>query len=78
MDKPALRCQPVDLRVLLKWFAGRTFNMVTNLGSDLGFADLNLELWEVTDGNSALLAATATTVVGNSEYLRLDLSGDRN
>lgn len=69
--------QPVDLTVSLNWFAGRTFDMATDLGSDLSFADLNLEVWEVTDGTFASLVGTSSTVFGNSEYLRLGLSGDR-
>lgn len=70
--------QPVELTVSLNWFAGRAFDMETNLGSNLSFADLNLEVWEVTGGSFSSLLASSSTIYNNSEYLRLDLAGDKN
>jgi autotransporter-associated beta strand protein len=69
--------QEVELTVSLNWFAGRTFDMDTNLGSNLSFADLNLEVWEVTGGVFTALVASSSTIYNNSEYLRLDLVGDK-
>lgn len=69
--------QPVELSVSLNWFAGRAFDMDTNLGSNLSFSDLNLEVWEVTDGTFASLVASSSSVFNTSEFLRLGLPGDR-
>ena len=69
--------QAVELTVSLNWFAGRSFDMDTNLGSNLSFADLNLEVWEVADGAFSSLVASSSTLFNNSEYLRLDLTGDK-
>lgn len=69
--------QPVELTVSLNWFAGRAFDMDTNLGANLSFADLNLEVWEVTGGSFSSLVASSATIYNNAEYLRLDLAGDK-
>lgn len=69
--------QAVELTVSLNWFAGRSFDMDTNLGSNLSFADLNLEVWEVSDGAFSSLVASSSSLFNNSEYLRLDLTGDK-
>jgi MYXO-CTERM domain-containing protein len=69
--------QAVELTVSLNWFAGRSFDMETNLGSNLSFADLNLEVWEVSDGAFSSLVASSSSIFNNSEYLRLDLTGDK-
>lgn len=69
--------QPAELTVSLNWFAGRSFDMETNLGSNLSFADLNLEVWEVTGGLFSSLVASSSTIYNNSEYLRLDLLGGK-
>ncbi len=69
--------QPAELTVSLNWFAGRSFDMETDLGSNLSFADLNLEVWEVAGGSFSSLVASSSTTYNNSEYLRLDLAGDK-
>lgn len=69
--------QAVELTVSLNWFAGRSFDLETNLGSNLSFADLNLEVWEVSDGAFSSLVASSSSIFNNSEYLRLDLTGDK-
>ena len=69
--------QSVELTVSLNWFAGRSFDMESNLGSNLSFADLNLEVWEVSDGNFSSLVASSSSIFNNSEFLRLDLAGDK-
>jgi autotransporter-associated beta strand protein len=38
---------------------------------------LNLEVWEVTGGSFSSLVASSSSVFNNSEYLRLDLAGDK-
>jgi len=68
--------QDVELTVSLNWFAGRSFDMDTNLGSNLSFADLNLEVWEVSGGAFSSLVGASSTLFNNSEYLRLDLAGN--
>ncbi|MGA1726049.1 MAG: S8 family serine peptidase, partial [Burkholderiaceae bacterium] len=69
--------QAVELTVSLNWFAGRSFDMDTNLGSNLSFADLNLEVWEVSGGAFTSLVASSSSIFNNAEYLRLDLVGDK-
>ncbi|MBU3664660.1 MAG: hypothetical protein FGM15_02105 [Chthoniobacterales bacterium] len=69
--------QDVELTVSLNWFAGRAFDMDTNLGGNLSFADLNLEVWEVSGGSLSALVGRSATLYNNSEYLRLDLSGGK-
>ena len=70
--------QPVELTVSLNWFAGRSFDMESNLGSNLSFADLNLEVWEVSDGTFSSLVGSSASLYNNAEYLRLDLAGDKS
>ena len=69
--------QAVELTVSLNWFAGRSFDMATDLGSNLSFADLNLEVWEVSGGAFTSLVASSSSIFNNSEYLRLDMTGDK-
>ena len=69
--------QDVELTVSLNWFAGRAFDMNTNVGSNLSFADLNLEVWEVSGNAFSTLVARSATLYNNSEYLRLDLVGGK-
>lgn len=62
-----------ELTVSLNWFAGRSFNEGTNLGSDLSFANLNLQVWMYVDGESPLLVAESISLYNNSEFLRINL-----
>lgn len=65
---------PTELTVSLNWFAGRTFDSQTNLGADLSFADLNLQVWLYSDDAAPLLVAESASLYNNSEFLRLLLS----
>ena len=64
-----------ELTVSLNWFAGRSFDNVTDLGSDLSFADLNLEVWKVENGVFTAPVAQSLTTYNNVEFLRVDLLG---
>jgi len=68
---------PSELSVSLNWFAGRTFNSTTDLGADLSFADLNLEVWETESGIFTSKVGESLTLYNNAEFLRLDLSGGK-
>lgn len=66
-----------ELTVSLNWFAGRTFDSSTDLGADLSFADLNLEVWETESGVFTSKVGESLTLYNNTEFLRLDLSADK-
>lgn len=66
-----------ELTVSLNWFADRTFNTSTDIGADLSFADLNLEVWETDAGVFTSKVAESLTLYNNAEFLRLDLSGGK-
>jgi autotransporter-associated beta strand protein len=68
---------PGELTVSLNWFAGRTFDSSTDLGADLSFADLNLEVWETDAGIFTSKVGESLTIYNNAEFLRLDLSGGK-
>lgn len=70
--------QPVELTVSLNWFAGRSFDMDDDLGRNLSFADLNLEVYEFGGGETSTLLGRSATVYNNSEFLRLELSGGKS
>ena len=63
----------VELVISLNWFANRSFNNANDLGSDLSFSDLNLQLWQVTNGAFVTMVAQSATVYNNTEFLRLEL-----
>jgi autotransporter-associated beta strand protein len=65
------------LTVSLNWFAGRTFDSSTDVGADLSFADLNLEVWETESGIFTSKVGESLTLYNNAEFLRLDLSGGK-
>jgi hypothetical protein len=66
--------EPTELTVSLNWFAGRTFDSQSDLGADLSFADLNLQVWLYAEGEDPLLVAESASLYNNSEFLRLLLS----
>jgi len=63
----------VELTISLNWFVDREFDNDTDIGSDLSFADLNLQLWLLQDGVFQTLIAESSSVYNNSEFLRLIL-----
>jgi hypothetical protein len=66
-----------ELTVSLNWFAGRSINSSTDLGADLSFADLNLEVWETQSGQFTSKVAESLTIYNNAEFLRLDLAAGK-
>lgn len=70
--------EDVELTVSLNWFAGRTFDNNTDLGANLSFADLNLEVWEMSGGAFSAPVARSLTTYNNAEFLRVDLQGGKN
>jgi hypothetical protein len=66
-----------ELTVSLNWFADRTFDSSTDLGADLSFADLNLEVWETESGVFTSKVAESLTIYNNAEFLRLDLAAGK-
>jgi len=66
--------EDIELTISLNWFSNRTFDNATDIGSDLSFADLNLELWQVTNGVFVTMVAQSATVYNNTEFLRLELA----
>jgi hypothetical protein len=65
--------QPVELTVSLNWFVGRAFDNGTDIGSDLSFADLNLEIWKYLDGAPSVLVAESVSLYNNTEFLRVTI-----
>ncbi|CAN5612437.1 hypothetical protein BH09VER1_BH09VER1_21760 [soil metagenome] len=63
----------IELTISLNWFAGRTID-VNDLGADLSFSNLNLELWLVVDGVFVREVAESATIYDNTEFLRVDLT----
>lgn len=63
----------VELTISLNWFAGRSFNNATGIGEDLSFSDLNLEVWQVLNGQFLTMLASSASVYNNTEFLRIDL-----
>ncbi len=62
-----------ELTVSLNWFVERTFDNDTDFGSELSFANLNLQVWSY-DGSTPLLVAESSSLYNNSEFLRLQLT----
>jgi len=65
--------QEVELTISLNWFAGKSFDDESGLGVDLSFADLNLQVWQVLDGEFLTLLAESSSLYNNAEFLRVDL-----
>ncbi len=64
----------VELTASLNWFAGRSFDDETDLGANLSFSDLNLQVWQYIDGMPAALVAESVSTYNNTEYLRITLT----
>lgn len=63
----------VELTVSLNWFAGRSFEDENDLGANLSFSDLNLQVWQYIDGMPPELVAESISTYNNTEYLRITL-----
>ena len=65
--------QDFGLSVSLNWFSVREFNAITGQGEDRGFSNLDLELWQLSDGTFTTLIGRSASLYNNSEFLRFDL-----
>ncbi len=65
----------IELTISLNWFSNRSFDNDTDMGADLSFADLNLQLWMLDDGSFQTLIAESSSIYNNSEFLRVMLDG---
>lgn len=65
--------QDLALTVALNWFAGRSFNGVTDTASDDSFANLDLQVWSV-DGNGQFVSKVgeSMSIYNNTEFLRIN------
>jgi hypothetical protein len=63
----------MSLTVALNWFSVREFDVVTDTGMDLAFANLDLEVWALGEAGDFInrIAASLSTY-NNTEFLRLD------
>jgi hypothetical protein len=64
----------IELTISLNWFVNRSFDSEDDIFSEGSFADLNLEIWSVVDGEFAELVAISNSLYNNSEFLRIDLA----
>lgn len=61
-----------SITVALNWFGVRGFDDST-LGSDIAFANLNLEFWKLNDlGGFASMVGASQSTYNNTEFLRLN------
>jgi hypothetical protein len=65
--------QSMALTAALNWFSVRDFDDLTGNGSDIAFANLDLQVWSI-DGSGQFLAKVgeSMTTYNNSEFLRID------
>lgn len=65
--------QEMAITVALNWFSVRGFDGSTDLGSDVAFSNLDLEVWSVDGGGSFISRVGASiSTYNNTEFLRLD------
>ena len=65
--------ESIELTISLNWFVNRSFDNDTDIASEESFANLNLEIWSVTDGVFNRLIGTSESLYNNSEFLRMNL-----
>ncbi len=65
---------PIELSIALNWFAGRDFDEENNIGSNLFFADLQLQIWKMIEGEVSHLVAQSISIYNNTEFLRVYLA----
>lgn len=63
----------VELTISLNWFAGTGLDE-DDLGEALSFADLNLEVWLLTEDVLTTKVAESISVFNNAEFLRIGLN----
>jgi hypothetical protein len=64
--------QEMALTVVLNWFAGRSFDGITDTATDESFANLDLQVWSV-DGNGQFVSKVGESMstYNNTEFLRI-------
>jgi hypothetical protein len=68
--------EATELTLSLNWFVTRSFDNLTDTAAEGSFADLNLEVWSIVDGNFDHLVAESDSLYNNSEFLRFLLPED--
>jgi hypothetical protein len=64
----------VELTLTVNWFAGREFDPLLEEGTDVSFADLNLEIWQDDGLGGRTVIAESVSLHNNVEFLRLTLT----
>lgn len=65
--------QEMSLTVALNWLAERGFDNLTQSGSDLAFANLDLQVWLLDGtGQFSTMVGESMSTYNNTEFLRLD------
>lgn len=65
--------QEMAVTVALNWFSVREFDGVTDIGTDVAFSNLDLEVWSVDAGGTFLSRVGASlSDYNNTEFLRFD------
>jgi hypothetical protein len=65
--------EETELTVSLNWFADRAFDNSTDIGSELSFANLDLQIWMYGEETAPLLVAESISLYNNAEFLRITL-----
>lgn len=65
-----------ELTIALNWFVNETFDALTGqlVAGTASFADLNLEVWGLSQGIFTDLVATSASLYNNAEFLRILLA----
>ncbi len=64
--------EEMTLTIALNWFAVREFDEVGEIGSDVAFADLNLQVWMLdSEGQFTAQVGASESVYNNTEFLRI-------
>lgn len=66
----------IELTISLNWFAATDFDEATESYTDLWFSDLNLSIWLIEGDIFTTMVAESASTYGNSEFLRITLSGN--
>lgn len=65
--------ESMALTVALNWFSVRDFDDLTGTGSDIAFANLDLQVWSINgSGQFSAKVGESMTTYNNSEFLRID------
>jgi hypothetical protein len=65
--------QEMTLNVALNWFSVTTFNPNTDVGTNVAFSDLNLQVWQLDGlGQFTNKVGESMSLYNNTEFLRFD------